>query len=59
MVRYPSTHIIEDTEKKRTEYEESDGGIIKRLDEGSYQPRGSNDEMVKKVLRLSGGSDHH
>jgi hypothetical protein len=59
MVRYPSTHIIEDTEKKRTEYEESDGGIIKRLDEGSYQPRGSNDEKVKKVLRQSGGSDHH
>jgi hypothetical protein len=29
------THII-DTEKKRTEYEESDGGIIKRLEEESY-----------------------
>jgi hypothetical protein len=44
-------HIIEDSEKKRTEYEESDGGMIKRLEEGSFQPSGGNDSLVKKVLR--------
>jgi hypothetical protein len=45
------SYNIEDTEKKRTEYEESDGGIIKRLEEASYHPRGSNDDLVKKVMR--------
>ncbi len=52
------SYNIEDTEKKRTEYEESDGGIIKRLEEASYHPSGSNDDLVKKVMRQSGGSDH-
>ncbi len=38
--------------KKRTEYEESDGGIIKRMgDDSSFQPSGGNESVVRNVLR--------